>query len=65
MNDIILDNAEEMGKVLFNNEALIYICGLRGMEVGYDSALRAIAREQNKSEDEIENVFSRTITEVY
>ena len=65
VNDIILDNAEEMGKVLFNNEALIYICGLRGMEVGYDSALRAIAREQNKSEDEIENVFSRTITEVY
>lgn len=63
---LLQEKESELWPVLKNSQTLIYICGLKGMEVGIREAIYSMAKNQQEDPElTYENIKSRMETEVY
>jgi benzoyl-CoA 2,3-dioxygenase component A len=53
VQDLIRARAEDVAKLLADDDSYIYICGLKGMEQGVDAAFREVCRKSGSHWDEL------------
>jgi ferredoxin--NADP+ reductase len=65
VGDLILDHADKLWAVISDERAIIYMCGLKGMEEGVSNAINSLAEHHGKGANYYEQIRHRIVEEVY
>ena len=65
VGDIKHDHPGKLWPVISDERAIIYMCGLKGMEEGVSHAINTLAAHHGKPENYYELIKHRIVEEVY
>ena len=65
VNDLIQEHAAKLWPAISDDRAIIYLCGLKGMEEGVSRAINALAVSHGLPENYYETIHHRVVEEVY
>ena len=65
VNDLIHEHAAKLWPAISDERAIIYLCGLKGMEAGVSQAINTLAAANGQPDNYYDTIHHRVVEEVY